>query len=136
MLVATANNLTPNTVPNVITQRHIADGLGDNISGVGVPNLCRYNIGGGNVVDGAYGVFDHEIGHNWAARMGSEVANGHWYKNATVHGQLADNYFDDTFTTARQIVGDPGQGFTWVGVDNLTRQETETFADQHRLHEY
>lgn len=129
MVVVAANHLTPNSVPNVITQRHLADGIGDAINGVGVPNLCRYNIGGFNVIDGSLGVFDHEIGHNWAARLGLEVANGHWYANSTVHGQMADN-FPAVNNVVQQINGNPVDGFTWTGVDNTVRNNTDVFSDQ------
>lgn len=129
MVVVAANHLTPNAVPNVITERHLADGIGDAINGIGVPNLCRYNIGGFNVIDGALGVFDHEIGHNWAARPGLEVADGHWYANSTVHGQMAAN-FAAVNNVVPQINGNPVDGFTWTGVDNTDRNNTETFSDQ------
>jgi hypothetical protein len=131
MVVIAANHLAPNSVPNVITQRHLADGIGDStITGTGIPNLCRYNIGGGNVTAGSLSVLDHEIGHNWSARSGAEVSAGHWYKQGTVHGQMADNYFNDDFTEARQINGNPVDGFTWTSVNNILRNQTETFSDQ------
>ncbi len=133
MVVVAANHLTPNNVPSVITRRHLADGIGDTtITGVGVPNLCRYNMGGGTVIDGAFAVFDHEIGHNWAARSGAELSAGHWYANTTVHGQMADNYFvvDNGVTYAQQINGSPLEGFTWTSIDNNLRNQTETFSDQ------
>lgn len=51
-VVVTANNLLPNNVPSVQPQRHTADGIGLLSTGVGVPSICRYNIGGGTVIDG------------------------------------------------------------------------------------
>jgi hypothetical protein len=133
MVAIAANGLSPNTVPSVITRRHLADGIGDTtITGVGVANLCRCPLGGGAVTAGALGVFDHEIGHNWSARLGSEVAAGHWYANGTVHGQMADNTYvvEDGVVIAQQINGDAVNGFTWIGINNTTRNETDTFSDQ------
>ena len=137
MVVVTANNLSTNgagqvfPVPIVTTRRHIAYGIGDDsITGVGVPNICRYNLGQGTVLTSAYAVFDHEIGHNWGARIGSEVTAGHWYPNGTVHGQMANNQYDASFTNAQQINGDLVNGFTWTSLNNLTLNETETFSDQ------
>jgi len=130
-VVIAANSLTPNNVPNVLTYRHLADGIGENtITGVGVPNICRYNIGGGTVLNSAFGVLDHEIGHNWEVFIGSEVGSGHWLPNSTATGQMADTYSDDGYVTVKQISGDPINGFTWAAVDNITRNETETFSDQ------
>jgi hypothetical protein len=130
-VVVTANNLSPNLTPRVQNYRHLADGIGsDSIKGVGVPDICFYNVGGGTVIDGAYGVLDHEIGHNWGVFMGLEVGNGHWKSNSTVHGQMADIYSDDGYTTVKQIDGDPDRGFTWAAADNLQKNETELFSSQ------
>jgi hypothetical protein len=133
MVAVLANNLTPNSVPTVVnTLRHNADGigLGTGPPSTGVANICKYNLGGGSVLLGAIAVFDHEIGHNWSAFVGSEVAAGHWYSNTTVNGQMSTSYSDDNFTTVKEISGDPVNGFTWTAINNLTRNETETFADQ------
>ncbi len=129
MVVAMANNLTPNTVPNVLTYRHLADGIGQgSVTGVGVPNICRYNIGGGTVIDGCLGVFDHEIGHNWGVQIGIEVGSGHWYANSTAYGQMANVNSQDGYVTVDIISGDPVGGFTYSSINNLTRNETETFS--------
>ncbi|MBP6715588.1 MAG: hypothetical protein KA205_01895 [Acidobacteria bacterium] len=133
MVIVAANNLTPNNVPSVLTGRHLADGIGDvTATGVGIPNLCRYNIGGGALSTGALGVMDHEIGHNWIARLGEEVAIGHWHDNSTVGGQMANSYFvaANGGLESRRIIGTPATGFTWTGVDNSAKNETDTFADQ------
>jgi|GEM_PF-6891251 len=131
MVVVAANGLTPNTAPNVITRRHLAYGIGDDaISGVGLPNLCRYNLGGGTVLDGAFAVLDHEVGHNWGARVGLELGNGHWYSNSTVHSQLASTYTGDGYLTIKQIDGDPQNGFTWQSIGNLAYNDSETLAEQ------
>jgi hypothetical protein len=45
-VVVAANQLTPNTSPNVQPLRRTADGIGLGSTGVGVPSICRYNIGG------------------------------------------------------------------------------------------
>ena len=129
MVVVAANGLTPNNVPIVTTRRHVGDGIGLNaITGVDVPNICRYNAGGGTSVD--FSVFDHEIGHNWSSFIGIEVGSGHWYANTTVGGQMATTYSDDGYATVKEIAGNPTTGFTWSGVDNLLRNDTEIFADQ------
>jgi hypothetical protein len=129
MVVVAANNVTPNNVPIVTTTRHIADGIGQaSITGVGVPNICRYNMGGGTSVD--YAVFDHEIGHNWSAFIGIEVGSGHWYANTTVGGQMSATYSDDNWATVKEIAGTSAAGFTWSAADNSARNETEVFADQ------
>jgi hypothetical protein len=39
-------------------------------------------------------------------------------------------YSDDGYATIKQISGDPVSGFTWTAVDNITKNETETFSDQ------
>ena len=128
-VVVTANNLTPNSVPSVMLYRHVANGIGtDSVQGVGVPNICRYNIGGGTVINGAYGVLDHEIGHNWGVFIGTEVGDPHWLPNSTATGQMADVYSDDGYLTVKQIAGDPVNGFTWTSVDNILKNETDTFA--------
>ena len=130
-VVVTANNLLPNNVPNVQPLRHTADGIGLGSTGVGVPSICNYNIGGGTVIDGAYGVLDHEIGHNWGVFLYPELsnANGHWYANSTAWGQMAETYSDDGYATIKQISFDPLNGFTWTAVDNITKNETDTFSD-------
>jgi len=131
MVVVAAANLQPNSVPNVLTYRHHADGIGQgSVTGVGVPNICRYHLGTGTVIDGAFGVFDHEIGHNWGVFIGSEVGSGHWLPNSTVGGQMADVYSDDGYATVKQIAGTPSAGFTWAAVDNLKLNESELFSDQ------
>ena len=131
MVVVIANNLLPNNVPSVLTYRHVADGIGmDGVTGVGVPNICRYNIGGGTVIEGSLGVLDHEIGHNWGVFIGTEVGWPHWFSNSTVVGQMSDFYSDDDYATLKHITGDLQQGFTWYANDNVGEQETETFADQ------
>jgi hypothetical protein len=129
-VVVTANNLLPNNVPNVQPLRHTADGIGLGSTGVGVPSICNYNIGGGTVIDGAYGVLDHEIGHNWGVFLYPELsnANGHWYANSTAAGQMAETYSDDGYATIKQISFDSLNGFTWTAVDNITKNETETFS--------
>ena len=131
-VVVTANNLAPNNVPNVQPLRHTADGIGLGSTGVGVPSICRYNIGGGTVIDGAFGVLDHEIGHNWGVFLYPELsdANGHWLATSTVTGQMAASYSDDGYATVKQIAGDSISGFTWAAVDNNTKNETETFSSQ------
>jgi hypothetical protein len=129
MVVVAANNLAPNNVPIVTTRRHIADGIGQGaITGVGVPNICRYNMGGGTSSD--FSVFDHEIGHNWSAFVGIEVGSGHWYSNTTVGGQMTTTYSDDNWATVKSIAGSPAAGFTWTSTDNAVLNETEVFADQ------
>jgi len=118
-------------VPNVLTYRYLADGIGEGtIHGVGVPNICRYNIGTGTVLDSALGVLDHEIGHNWGVFIGAEVGSGHWLANSTATGQMAATYTDDGYATVKQIAGDPVNGFTWTTVDNIQKNETETFSGQ------
>ncbi|MEO8386344.1 MAG: dockerin type I domain-containing protein [Betaproteobacteria bacterium] len=132
MVVVAANQLTPATVPSVITQRHLANGIGQNsINGVAVPNICRYHLGTSSTLStGAFAVLDHEIGHNWGVQIGAELGVGHWLKEGTVHGQMADNFFNTDFTTAQQIIGDPVNGFSWANLDNLARNETDVFTDQ------
>jgi hypothetical protein len=131
-VVLAANQLTPNNVPNVQPLRRTADGVGLGSTGVGVPSICRYNLGGGTVVDGAFGVLDHEIGHNWGVFLQPWLsdANGHWFSNSTATGQMAVTYSDDGYVTINQIAGDPVNGFTWTAVNNMTKNETETFSGQ------
>ncbi len=131
-VVVAANQLTPNNSPNVQPLRRTADGIGLGSTGVGVPSICHYNIGGGTVIDGAFGVLDHEIGHNWGIFLQPYLSdsNGHWFSNSTATGQMAVSYSDDNYTTVKQIAGDPVKGFTWTAVDNLTLNETETFSAQ------
>lgn len=125
-----ATDLQPSRVPNVLTYRKIADGIGeDTITGTNVPNICRYH-NSGQVIDGSLAVLDHEIGHNWGVFIGSELGTGHWLPNSTATGQMADSYSDDGFQTVKQIQGDPVSGFTWVSVDNLVKNEIETFSDR------
>ncbi|MEP7156544.1 MAG: hypothetical protein ABI905_12270 [Betaproteobacteria bacterium] len=132
MVVVAANQLMPAAVPSVITRRHLATGIGqDSITGTGIANICRFHLGTSpNVSTGAFAVFDHEIGHNWGVQIGMQLGIGHWLKEGTVHGQMADNYFDAQFTTAQQINGDPVNGFTWTAIDNLLRNDSEIFSDQ------
>lgn len=131
-VVIAANNLTPNSVPMVQPARHTADGIGLRSTGAGIPSICRYNLGGGTVIDGAFGVLDHEIGHNWGIFLQPYMAdsNGHWFSNSTAKGQMAVSYSDDGYTTVKQIAGDPVKGFTWSATDNLTLNETGTFSGQ------
>jgi hypothetical protein len=131
-VVVAANHLTPNNVPSVQPLRHTADGIGLGSTGVGVPSICRYNIGGNTVIDGAFGVLDHEIGHNWGVFLYPQLsdANGHWLANSTAIGQMASTYSDDAYATVKQISGDAASGFTWTAVDNITKNESETFSDQ------
>ena len=130
-VVVAANNLTPNNVPSVQPLRHTADGIGLGSTGVGIPSICRYNMGGTTVIDGAFGVLDHEIGHNWGVFLYPQLsdANGHWLANSTAIGQMAATYSDDGYATIKQISGDPVSGFSWTAVDNITKNETETFSD-------
>ena len=65
--------------------------------------------------------------------IGPEVGSGHWLSNSTVTGQMATVYSDDGYLNVKQISGDPTNGFTWAAVDNLTKNETETF-DLHDLY--
>ena len=131
-VVVAANQLTPNAVPSVQPLRHTADGIGLGSTGIGIPSICRYNIGGGTVIDGAFGVLDHEIGHNWGIFLQPQMsdANGHWWANSTATGQMAGTYSDDGYATVKQIAGDPVKGFTWTAVDNIKLNETETFSEQ------
>jgi hypothetical protein len=131
-VVVAANQLTPNNVPNVLPLRHTADGIGLGSVGVGIPSICRYNLGGGTVIVPAFGVLDHEIGHNWGVFLQPEMsdANGHWYSNSTALGQMAETYSDDGWVTDKLIVGDTLNGFTWTAIDNITLNETETFSGQ------
>lgn len=132
LVVVTAAGLTPDLVPMVEPRRYIADGIGlDSTTGVGIPNLCRYNLGHGTVLDSALAVFDHEIAHNWGARIADELSPAwHWLENTTVHGQLAETRSYDGFITVREIDGDPQTGFTWRDLDNLARNEEELYALQ------
>jgi hypothetical protein len=131
-VVVAANQLTPNAVPSVQPLRRTADGIGLGSTGVGIPSICRYNIGGGTVIDGAFGVLDHEIGHNWGIFLQPQLsdANGHWFANSTVTGQMAGAFSDDGYATVKQIAGDPVNGFTWTAIDNIRKNETETFSGQ------
>jgi hypothetical protein len=142
-VVVAANNLTPDKVPSVMAYRHIANGIGEgtvtavgtdvsatgSITGVGVPDICRYNIPG-TVIDGSFGVLPHEIGHSWGIFAGMEDDNCHWPSNSTVSGQMAAKYSDDNYITDKVITGDPVSGFTWTPVNNIQRNETETFSTQ------
>jgi hypothetical protein len=138
-VVITANNLLPNYVPDVMLYRHLADGIGESaLKGVGVPNICRYNIGGGDVIVPAFGVVDHEIGHNWGVFIGGAVGMGaqgdlgigHWVSNSTSTGQMSNVYSDDGYATIKQISGTPATGFTWTAVNNIQANETDVFSDQ------
>ena len=137
-VVVAANNLTPNNVPSVIDYRHMANGIGEgtvttvgtdvsatgSIAAVGVPDICRYNIGGGTVIDGSFGVVDHEIGHNWGIFAGMEDQNCHWPSNSTANGQMAAIYSDDGYVTDKIIIGDSTHGFTWTSVSNIQRRSS------------
>lgn len=126
--VITASNLLPNRVPNVLTSRQIASGIGQSFTDGTATNICRYHSEG-IVNDGVYGVLDHEVGHNWGVFLGSEVGEGHWRPNSTEHGLMADTFSDDGFTTIKKISGSPSAGFTWTSQDNLTKNETEVYSD-------
>ena len=131
-VVVAANNLLPNNVPNVQPLRRTASGIGLGATGgVGVASICRYNIGGNTVIDGAFGVLDHEIGHNWGVFLQPDLsdANGHWYANSTAWGQMAETYSDDGYATVKQISGDQVNGFIWTAVNNITKNESDTFSD-------
>jgi hypothetical protein len=131
-VVVAANNLAPNSVPSVQPLRRTADGIGLGSTGVGIPSICRYNIGGGTVIDGAFGVLDHEIGHNWGIFLQPWLSdnNGHWLSNSTILGQMAGVYSDDGYLTDKQISGDPTSGFTWAAIDNIHKNEIETFSER------
>ncbi len=129
-VVVTASNLLPDRVPNVLTYRQIAAGIGeDSLSDPAASNICRYNAGS-SLGDGVYGVLDHEIGHNWGVFIGSALGEGHWRSNSNASGQMAENFSDDGFQTTKVIQGDPVSGFTWVALNNDTRNETEIFSDR------
>jgi hypothetical protein len=128
--VYTANNLQPNMVPRLYNGRRLADGIDDGALALdGLPNQCLYNIGGGTVLDSAFGVLDHEMGHNWGARLGIEVASGHWHQDSTSTGQLATSFSDDGYVTIKQIVSDGGE-LRWEALDNTSNQERETYSYQ------
>jgi len=131
-VVVAANQLTPNNVPNVQPLRRSADGIGLGSTGVGIPSICRYHLGGGTVIAPAFGVLDHEIGHNWGVFLQPEMSdgNGHWYSNSTALGQMAVTYSDDGGVTDKLILGDMVNGFTWTAIDNIQLNETETFSGQ------
>jgi hypothetical protein len=42
---------------------------------------------------------------------------------------MAETYSDDGCATIKQISFDPLNGFTWTAVDNITKNEAETFSD-------
>ena len=126
----TMSNPQPAQAPSALTFRHLAYGIGDNaITGVGVPNFVRYTTQG-TFLPSSYGVLNHEAGHNWGVRIGSEVGVGHWLSNSTVGGQMADTYTDDGYLTDKLIFGNPAQGFTWQAQNHINRQKTQTYADQ------
>lgn len=127
-----ANNLSPNKVPDVYLNRHIADGIGENnVKGTGVPNVCRYNIGGGTVIDGCFGVLDHEIGHNWGVFAGAGMGGPHWDSSSTATGQMACKYYPgNNYSSYYQISGDSIHGFTWSSVNNDQSNRFEVFSDQ------
>ncbi len=130
MIVITASNLQPDRVPNVLTYRQIASGIGeDSIIDPTASNICRYHTSN-YIGDGMYAVLDHEIGHNWGVFIGSEVAEGHWHSNSNLTGQMANIKSDDGFLTRKIISGNPNAGFTWASADNQIQQEDETYADQ------
>ena len=129
-VVVTAKDLSPVRVPNALTYRSIASGIGeDSITGVGVPNICRYTLDG-PPTNGAYGVLEHEMGHNWGVFIGSEFGGGHWVPHSNADGQMAENYSVDGYQTVRRITGDPVGGFTWSDNDNLAQNETELFSER------
>lgn len=129
-LVIAASNLLPDRVPNVLTYRQFATGIGeDTLTDPTATNICRYNIGS-SVGDGAFAVLDHEFGHNFGVFLGSALGDGHWLTNSNAEGQMADNYSDDGFLTVKRIQGSPGSGFTWTATNNDTRNETEIFSDR------
>jgi hypothetical protein len=128
-VVVTANNLTPNNVPSVLLYRYVAGGIGEFSNwGAGVPNICRYNLGGGAVMANAFGGLGREIGHNWGVYIGAQVGDPDWLSNSTATGQMADVYSDDGYLTVKQIAGDPVNGFTWTSIDALLKNETDTFT--------
>lgn len=132
-----ANTGAP-SVPNYIDRIFKATG----ISTPGTPgapqsfatvDFCRYNLSGGTVITPALGVYDHEIGHAWGARVfgaSPALCNGHWLPNSTVDCQLSDSYSDDGGTTINKIYGNPTEGFRWQRVDNLRSNDFDTFAEQ------
>lgn len=125
-----ARNVTPSMAPSALTFRHLASGIGDvNITGVGVPNFTRYPVAG-TFLPGSFGILTHEAGHNWSARIGTEVGWGHWLSNSTANGQMADMYSTDGYLTIKQIHGDPVSGFTWGAISNVAKAQTDTYNDQ------
>lgn len=130
MVVITASNLLPSRVPNVLTYRQHALGIGqDSIVDTTASNVCRYQSDG-PVISGIYGVLDHEVGHNWGIRIGNELGEGHWRSNSTVSSLMSDSYSDDGFATIKIIEGNPTSGFTWRAIDNSTLNENEVFTEQ------
>ncbi|HWA09944.1 MAG TPA: immunoglobulin domain-containing protein [Opitutaceae bacterium] len=124
-----ANNLTPNMVPNYVDRIFKATGINEpGTPGVQTPDYCRYALGGGTVITGALGVYDHELGHAWGAQLLNQ--GGHWLSNSTVYCQLSSTYSDDGYATIKIISGDPAGGFVWTAMDNLTSNETQIFSDQ------
>ena len=127
MVVVTAQKLDRSNVPIVTTRRFVADGIGDpTVRTPRTPNLVRYNAG--NWFAG-YGVLPHEIGHNWGARLATELGGGHWLRNGTIHGQMSDKYWDAGYTTAQEIFGSPASGFTWTAFSGAYLGGNEIFDD-------
>lgn len=115
-------------MPNVLTYRQIASGIGQTTTNPTATNICRYHSDG-QVTESIYAVLDHEAGHNWGVFIGNEVAEGHWRTNSTESGQMSNNYSDDDFTTIKRISGNPSSGFTWASLDNLRANETDVYSD-------
>jgi hypothetical protein len=122
-----AKSLTPARAPIYTHLRWKATGIYDH-GAPGATDYCRYHLGSGTVIDGALGVFDHEIGHAWGVQILGQP--GHWLSNSTVDCQMADSYTDDGGYSVLKISGDEQSGFRWVRVDNLRRNETEVFSLQ------
>jgi hypothetical protein len=96
-------------------------------------DFCRYNLPGGSVGQSTLGVYDHEIGHAWGARVfgvSPAICNGHWLANSTIDCQLGDSYSDDGGTTINKIYGNPTEGFRWQRVDNLRSNDFDAFSEQ------
>jgi hypothetical protein len=129
-ITITAKDLQPNRVPNVLTYRSIASGIGqDSLTNPTLSNICRYNTEG-PVSDSVYAVLDHEIGHNWGVFIGSELGTGHWLPNANSEGLMADIYSEDNFETIKRITGNPTSGFTWTSQSNASANEIDIFSDR------
>jgi hypothetical protein len=128
-VVIIANDLVPNNTPNYLGSGP-QKATGINVSGGGFRpfDICRYNIGGGTVNRGALAVLDHELGHGWGPAL-PPLEGAHWSRYSTVIGQMAGNYSDDGYRTVKQIHGDELDGFRWESMDNLYRNERETYSE-------